>query len=153
MRLENIGSLNKTLLVLGPPSKYRGGKLREVNLTKNGMKAWAFLDHQIIVQAVVKNLVDNLHKKGEKLPEMAPTPLSCKYRLENGEKDASYHHSIGVLRWIVELGCVDIDVEVSMMSSHLPCTASGVGHLHELYHLPHLCLSQGSRLSKRGNAF
>jgi hypothetical protein len=54
---------------------------------------------QTIVQAVVKNLVDNLHKKGEKLPEMAPTPLSCKYRPEIdispecGEEDAYYYHS------------------------------------------------------------
>ena len=81
---------------------------------------------QTIFQAVVKNLVDNLHKKGEKLPEMAPTPLSCKYRPEIdispecGEEDAYYYHSlIGVLCWIVELGRVDIGVEVSMMSSHL----------------------------------
>ena len=72
---------------------------------------------------------------------MAPTPLSCKYRPEIdvspecGEDDASYYHSllIGVLRWIVELGRVDIDVEVSMMSSHLALPR--VGHLQELYHI------------------
>jgi hypothetical protein len=35
-------------------------------------------------------------------------------------EDASYYQSlIGILRWIVELGCVDICLEVSMMSSHL----------------------------------
>jgi hypothetical protein len=40
---------------------------------------------------------------------------------------------IGLLRWIVELGRVDVDGEVSMMSSHLalPC----VGHLKEIYHI------------------
>ena len=36
------------------------------------------------------------------------------------EDEASYYHSlIGVLRWIVELGRVDINTEVSMLSSHL----------------------------------
>ncbi len=52
---------------------------------------------------------------------------------ELGEADASHFHSlIGVLRWIVELGGVDLDVEVSMMSSHLalPCE----GHLKDIYH-------------------
>ena len=39
---------------------------------------------------------------------------------ELGPEDASYYHSlIGILRWIVELVRVDINVEVSMMSSHL----------------------------------
>lgn len=71
---------------------------------------------------------------------MAPTPLSCKYRPEIdispecGEEDAYYYHSlIGVLCWIVELGRVDIGVEVSMMSSHLALPQ--VGHLQELYHI------------------
>ncbi len=53
---------------------------------------------------------------------------------ELGEADASYFHSlIGVLRLIVELGRVDLDVEVSMMSSHLalPCE----GHLKEIHHI------------------
>ena len=94
----------------------------------NGMRAWAFGSNQY-VQAAVKNLVDNLHKQGEKLLYMAPMLLSCKYRPETdilpecGEEDVSYYHSfIRVLHWIVELGRVDIDAEVSMMSSHLAMT-------------------------------
>ena len=53
---------------------------------------------------------------------------------ELGEKDASHFHSlIGVIRWIVELGRVDLDVEVSMMSSHLSHPREG--HLKEIYHI------------------
>ncbi len=51
-----------------------------------------------------------------------------------GEHDASQFHSlVGVLQCIVELERVDINVEVSMMSSNLalPC----VGHLKEIYHI------------------
>ena len=40
---------------------------------------------------------------------------------------------IGVLRWIVELGRIDINVEVSMMSSHLALPREG--HLQELLHI------------------
>ncbi len=109
---------------IGPPSQYLGGKLREVTPV-NGTKAWAFGTCQY-VQAAVRNVEDHLAKTGEKLPYKAPTPLSCRYYLEIdvspelGDTDSSYFYSpVGVLRWIVELGCVDIDVEVSMMSSHL----------------------------------
>jgi hypothetical protein len=123
---------------IGPPSQYLGGKLREVTLA-NGVKAWAFGSHQY-VQAAVMNVHDHLIKKGLKLPYSAPNPLSIDYRPEIdvtpelGEADASYYQClIGVLRWIVELGRVDIDVEVSMMSSHLALPREG--HLKELYHI------------------
>ena len=123
---------------IGPPSKYLGGKLREVTL-ETGVKAWAFGSHQY-VWAAVTNVIDHLAKKGLKLPYKAPNPLSTDYRPEIdvtpelGEADASYYHSlIGVLRWIVELGRIDIDVEVSMMSSHLALPREG--HLKELFHI------------------
>jgi hypothetical protein len=46
-----------------------------------------------------------------------------------------FHSLVGVLRWIVELGRVDLDVEVSMMSSHLALPREGEGHLKEIYHI------------------
>ena len=53
---------------------------------------------------------------------------------ELGEADAAYYHTlVGVLQWIVELGFVDIDVKVSMMSSHLALPREG--HIKELYHI------------------
>jgi hypothetical protein len=71
-----------------------------------------------------------------------PTPLFNGYHPEIdvspepelGEKDASHFHSlIGVLQWIVELGRVDLDVKVSMMSSHLALPWEG--HLKEIHHI------------------
>ncbi len=116
---------------IGPPSQYLGGKLFQVTLD-NGTRAWAFGSCQY-VQTAVRNVEDHLSKSGEKLPYKAPTPLLSGYRPEIDvspeldETEASYFHSlIGVLRWIVELGQVDIDVEVSMMSSHLALPR--VGH-------------------------
>ena len=51
-----------------------------------------------------------------------------------GEVDAAYFHSlIGVLRWIVEFGRVDINVEASMMSSHLAMPRGG--HMQDLLHV------------------
>ena len=123
---------------IGPPTKYLGGKLREVEL-ENGQKCWAFGLKQY-VEAAVQNVVDYLKKREKSLIAKAPTPMSCGYRPEIdvtpelGPEDAAYYHSlIGVLRWIVELGRVDINVEASMLSSHLVLPREG--HLQELFHV------------------
>jgi hypothetical protein len=83
---------------------------------------------------------DHLAKTGEKLPYKAPIPLSSRYcqeidvSPELSDTDSSYFHSlVGVLQWIVELGHVDIDVKVSIMSSHLALPQTG--HLKEIYHI------------------
>jgi hypothetical protein len=123
---------------IGKPTQYLGGKLREVTLA-NGASAWSFSSTQY-VQAAVNNVEDYLMKRGEKLKAKAPTPLSNGYRPEIDvspeleSTDASYFHSlIGVLRWMVELGRVDICIEVSMMSSHLALPREG--HLKEVLHI------------------
>ena len=87
---------------IGPPSKYLGGKLREVTVT-SGVKCWAFGSSQY-VHSAVNNAIDHLKKEGLKLPYKAPNPLSPDYRPETdvmpelGETDALYYHTlIGVL--------------------------------------------------------
>ena len=64
-------------------------------------------------------MYEHLAKQGMKLPYNAPNPLIIGYcpeidvTSELGEDNASYYQNIiGVLQWIVELGCVDIDCEV-----------------------------------------
>ena len=53
---------------------------------------------------------------------------------ELDEDEASYFQSlIGVFRWIVELGRVDICCELSMLSSHLALPRQG--HLEEVLHM------------------
>jgi hypothetical protein len=88
----------------------------------------------------VKNIKEHLQAKGEKLSYKAPTPLSSGYRPEiditpelNNKDATCYYSLIGVLWWIVKLGQADINVEVSMMSSHLALLR--VGHLKELFHI------------------
>ena len=58
-------------------------------------------------------------------PEIDTTP-------EFSPTDATYYQLlIGMLRWMVELGTVDICLEVLMMSSHLALPREG--HLEQLY--------------------
>jgi len=79
-------------------------------------------------------------KDGETLPRQVRSPLSNDYRPEiditnvlNPTNAAYYQSLIGVLRWIVELGRVDICVEVSMKSSQMAMPRHG--HLQQLYHI------------------
>ena len=92
------------------------------------------------MQDAVNNVEQYLKSKGKKLMAKAPAPMTNGYRPEIDiseelpDDEASYYHSlIGVLRWIVELGRVDINTEVSMMSSHLALPRSG--HLDEVFHI------------------
>ena len=74
------------------------------------------------------------------MPSKADTPLTTTYRPELdvsgelNEVDAAYYKSlIGILRWMVELGRVDVCLEVSMMSSHLALPREG--HLEQVLHI------------------
>jgi hypothetical protein len=123
---------------IGPPKLYLGGHMRRVEL-ENGAKAWAFSSSQY-VQAAVKNVETYLEKTGGKLPRKAETPTQTSYRPEldvtpelDSTQAAYYQSLIGVLRWIVELGRVDICLETSMMSSHLALPREG--HLAQLFHM------------------
>ncbi len=89
------------------------------------MRAWAVGSSQYVNSAVT-NVYTHLQKRGDKLPYKAPTPILSGYQPEIdifpelSKADALFYQTlIRVLCWIVELGHVDIDVEVSMMSSHL----------------------------------
>ena len=125
---------------IGPPDIYLGGRMRKVTMV-NGAQAWAFGSSQY-VQAAVKNVEDHLKTSSKSLPHgrSCETPLSSNYRPEldispelKGADAAYYQSLIGVLRWMVELGRVDICCEVSMMSSHLALPRDG--HLEQVYHI------------------
>ena len=50
------------------------------------------------------------------------------------DDQATYFQSqIGILRWMVELGWVDIATEVSLLSSHVALPREG--HLETIFHL------------------
>ena len=123
---------------IGPPKMYLGAGIRKVKLD-NGLDAWAASSSQK-VQAAVRNVeeyIEKSHNKRWKIPNKVETPMRSTYRpeLDVAEElspsDASYYQSlIGILWWIVELGCVDVCLEVSMMSSHLALPRKG--HMEQI---------------------
>ena len=123
---------------VGPPSLYLGAKISKVDLP-NGVSAWAWSASKY-VQEAVRNLETILEKRGVKLRNNVNAPLSNDYRPEidmtpvcNGEDAKLYLSLIGILRWIVELGRIDITCEVSLMSS---CAAMPrEGQLNQVFHI------------------
>ena len=84
---------------------------------------------------------EHLEKGGKKLMSKKPgTPIPTSYSPELDitpeliSTDTSYYQSlVGILCCIVELGRVDICLEVSLMSSHLALPREG--HLDKLFHI------------------
>ena len=120
-----------------PPSDYLGAVLGQMDI--GGKTGW-YLSSEKYVKSAVENIKQALQKGGQKLPSKCKTPLSSSYQPEldtSPELKESglqrYQELIGVLRWAVELGRVDILLETSMMSTHLAFPQRG--HLEQLYHM------------------
>jgi hypothetical protein len=123
---------------IAAPSLYLGAKISKIQLP-NGVMAWAQSTSQYVHEAV-RNVEKYLSARSMKLMKGATSPLSANYgpeldtSPELGPDEATYYQSlIGVLRWIVEMGRVDITVEVSMMSSYVAMPREG--HLQQLFHI------------------
>ena len=124
---------------IGRPDYYLGAKLRPMTLP-NGVVAWGMSSSKYI-QSAVQNVKDYLARtNGGSLPNRVSSPMRTGYVPEldvspelDSDKASFYASQIGVLRWIVELGWIDIITEVSTLSSHLALPRQG--HLDAVYHL------------------
>jgi hypothetical protein len=100
------------------------------------------------VRNAIRNVKEHMKHDGfiynKKLsdPQYSPqSPFSAiKYRPEldttlecDVPQTTYYQNLIGILRWIVELGCIDINFEVSALSHYL--VNPRVGHLQEALHI------------------
>jgi hypothetical protein len=101
------------------------------------------------LQSTVKCLLKN---REYKLPRKAPTPMVAHYRPEvdvtevlNAEEANYYQSLFGVLRWIIEIGQIDITTEVSMLTSHIAMPRKV--HLYAVFHVfAYLKAKHNSRL-------
>jgi hypothetical protein len=120
-----------------PPDIYLGAQLGKMNV--GDVECWT-MSAEKYVTASVKNMEDALAKKGLCLPSKCFTPLSTDYRpeLETSaelKRDGFhvYQELIGVLRWAVELGRVDVLLEVALMLTYMAMPREG--HLLQLHRM------------------
>ena len=121
---------------VGPPKRYLGADVENTTCPKDqtGKEYWSFSAYSYVVNAV-KNLSMLLLEEERYLKLSASTPFpSTTYRPELdtseecGEEMATrYMQLIGILRWAVELGRLDIHTEVALLSQQMALPR--VGHL------------------------
>ena len=135
--------------LIGDTEYYLGAKLRSMTLP-NGVNAWGMSARKCIQAAVA--IVKAYHVREyptRKWGKRTSGPFPSNYAPEldttdllDHEKSAFYQSQIGVLRWIVELGRIDITTEVSESFLAMPRE----GHLDAVFHLFYY-------LKKRHNAW
>ena len=108
-------------------------------MTVDGFDGWT-MSSQKYVKAAINNVEEVLARTDQRLPSKCGTPLKSGYQ---PERDTSpelmqdglqrYQELIGMLRWAVEHGRVDILLETALMST--PLALPRWGHLEQLYHI------------------
>ena len=119
------------------PEHYLGARLAQKVI--GGVECWTMTSDDY-VRAAIANVEVALHESGQRLPSRCTTPMQSNYRPELDESPELkidgvryFQELIGVLRWAVELGRIDIIMEVSMLSTHLALPREG--HLQQVYHI------------------
>lgn len=125
----------------GPPTRYLGANIANYQLpTSTGTKKhWSMSADDYVINAV-KNVEQELAKSDKRLPTKVDCPMSSSYRPElevspflSPELMNYYQNLIGVLRWAVELGRIDIHVSVSLLSQYLAQPREG--HLDQAFRI------------------
>ena len=109
---------------IGDPDMYLGSKIRRV-VFENGVEAWADSALKYLQEAMSNSeayFCENFG--GRKFAKKVIDPFESEYDpLMDSSADMGpiilnyYQTQIGVLRWMVELGRIDIITEVSMLAS------------------------------------
>ena len=120
------------------PETYLGSQLRKIS-NANGIEGW-FLSSEKYVKSAVTNVEEKLLNNKRRMPTWCYSPLTTNYALEmdatpelKADDVQYYQELIGLLRWAVDIGRIDILIEVSLMSSYLASPREG--HLEEVIHI------------------
>ena len=125
---------------IGHPTQYLGAGIGKFTPPDaKGEEYWSMGSEQYVKEAV-RNVSNWLEQRGLKLKSRAQGVLPCDYRPEldttaplSAEDHNYFQQQIGVLRWIVELGRIDICCEISMLAAY--CAAPRAGHLEAVMHI------------------
>jgi hypothetical protein len=125
-----------TLKQCGPPSTYLGATISKFEIDgKDRRTVWGLSSANFAAESIKQ-----LEKRLGSSIKPSRTIMSHKYRPEldistlcSPTEQQFYQQLVGQLRWLVELGRIDLSYATSRMSSFL--VNPRVGHLHELFHI------------------
>ena len=124
------------------PDIYLGSRVKRVN-DRSGNPAYATSSNDYVTEAikVVESRMKALNLSFTKSAKSPSSPFSnIKYKPEldvttfcSEDEHQLYHQAVGILRWMIEIGRIDITVEVSLLSRYL--SNPRTGHLVQLLHV------------------
>ena len=123
-------------------------------VTENGVECWSLSPSKYVQEAVKncrKHLKENFDGKFT-MPNNAPNAFPIDYEQQvdttpglNPDESLYHQFLIGIVRWLVEIGRVNILDKCSLLSSHLALLREG--HMNTLLHLMrYLELNHNSRM-------
>jgi hypothetical protein len=123
------------------PNIYLGANIIKHQLP-NGTTCWAMLSTTYVKNAI-NHIRELLKEEGKELrtsKRRGRTPLPVAYKPELEQSNAlspvmisRYLQLIGILRWAVELGRIDIALEMAIMSQY--SASPREGHIEAVYHI------------------
>ena len=141
--MSNLESLYRLKDKAEAPDRYLGANIDKVQ-TADGNEMWSMTSHEYLSSAI-KNLEEELQKEnahplrkyGKKAGER-PFPQNYRPEVDSSpelgdELATRYMQLIGILRWAIEIGRLDIQTEVSVLSQH-QCVPRE-GHLDAVYRI------------------
>ena len=124
-----------------PPDQYLGASVSRYEYDE-GKSCWAMGSEQYVKEAI-RNVDSYCEKKGltlktGKYAAKSVFPAGYKPELDftaecDDEDTTFFQEQIGILRWAVELGRIDIATEVSMLAAY--CASPRVGHIRAVLHM------------------
>jgi hypothetical protein len=126
---------------IGPPKTYLGTEVGHYTLPDQPEKSRWYMSSDKYVKEAVRNVKEWLSERNRTMKSKAPSVLpSGNTRPEldvtdycNSDEGNYFQQQIGVLRWMVELGRIDIAVEVSMLASY--AAGPNQGHFDAMIHI------------------
>lgn len=126
---------------IGPPTQYLGAQIGTFTFANEPEKSFWSMSSEKYVKEATRNVQNWLSARDMKaLKTRAPSVFPSGYRPEvdasdlcNDELASYYQQQIGVLRWAVELGRINICAEVSMLAAF--SAAPRIGHFNAMLHI------------------
>ena len=122
------------------PDMYLGSDVGKYTIPDDPGKQYWYMSSHTYVKEAVRNVKKWVTDNGHKWKTNVSSVLPSGYRPEldatamcDDNLHSVYYQHIGVLRWAVELGRIDIAGEVSMLSSYL--AAPRIGHVEAVLHI------------------
>jgi hypothetical protein len=125
---------------IGPPTQYLGAQIGQFRFPDSPDKPYWSMSSEKYVAEAIRNVKSWLSARDMPFKTRAPSVLPSGYRPEldateycDEEMHQYYQQQIGVLRWAVELGRINICAEVSMLAAFT--VAPRVGHFSAMIHI------------------